>query len=1051
MKIANFSVHRPVTIFMIMVVLVLIGAISLPLLPVDLYPNLEIPTANVSVTWSGSSPAQVEEQITKKVESAMATISGVTQLDSNSRTGSSSVSVNFNYGTNLDQAILSMRDKLDRLKRSLPTDADAPIVSRVDPNSSPILTLALYGNTDLITLRDLADSVVSPDVQQVDGVASVGVTGGRVRQVQILIDPLKLQQYNVSFSTVTAALGNDNTSTDAGLVNKGQQLVPLHIDAQFKSVADIGKVQVQLGKGQTLALGDLGQIIDTYQDVSMEARKDGQPSVSLSILKQAGGNTVSVSDNIQKTLSKIQAKLPNGVHVSALSDQAKFIRQSINTVVDHTLLGGVFSILILLFFLRNVRATLIIGIVIPISVISTFSMMYFSGQTINTITLGGLALGLGSLVDFAVVVLESIFRKRHEGLDPQEAAKVGTKEVGTAVMASALAQIAVFAPTVFINGLSRQFFLPMALTVSFSHIAAWFAAVTLVPMLAAKFLKGKVDEEIPKGRSWNPLIWFGRGVNRLTNGYARLLKWSLLHRWIIVLTTVILFATSVYSARFVGSELTPRTDAGQVNISISLAQGTAFDLTNQLAAKIESKIKDVPEVDTVFTSVGSQGGGSFQTASTNNASIQIMLKPLSQRKRSTDQVAEQIRTLTQGNVGAQIGVNVPSGVRLPGLGGGGNGGSGGSDIQVSLSGPDLNVLQKLGDLVVQEVSSVDGTRNVQNTLDRTTPQFNLTIDRDAAAHYGVSVKDVMTALRTAYQGNVATQFSTANSQIAVLIKYPNDFSNKIENVNNISINSSSGTLVPLNQIAKVEPGEGPAQIRRSNQNRTASVQASIFGAAVGDIQNQVKAKIDAIQPPDGYQVTMGGQATQQNSAFKDLSYMLILSVVLVYMVMASQFESLYGPFIIMFSLPPTFVGAILGLLVTHRTINMNSIIGMIMLVGIVVNNAIVLIDYTNQLRKKGMPLSEALIEAGKVRLRPILMTTATTVLAMLPLVVGFGEGAETQASMATVVAFGLTFSTLVTLLLIPVVYTLFDGWMNGIKKRFKRMPAASLEPGTKAL
>ncbi|MFD0695874.1 efflux RND transporter permease subunit [Paenibacillus sp. GCM10027628] len=1048
MKIANFSVHRPVTIFMIMVVLVLIGSISLPLLPVDLYPNLEIPTANVSVTWSGASPAQVEQQITKKVEAAMATISGVTQMDSNSRTGSSSVSVDFNYGTNLDQAVLSMRDKLDRLKRTLPTDADAPVVSRVDPNSTPVLTLALYGNTDLITLRDLADNVVSPDVQQVDGVASVGVTGGRVRQVQILIDPIKLQQYNVSFSTVTAALGNDNTSSDAGLVNKGQQLVPLHIDAQFKSVAEIGKVQVQLGKGQTIALEDLGQIIDTYQDVSLEARKDGQPSVSLSVLKQAGGNTVSVSDNIQKTLSKIQSNLPKGVQVAVLSDQAKFIRQSINTVVDHTLLGGVFSVLILLLFLRSVRATLIIGIVIPISVVSTFSMMYFSGQTINTITLGGLALGLGSLVDFAVVVLESIFRKRHEGLDPQEAAKAGTKEVGTAVMASALAQIAVFAPTAFINGLSRQFFWPMALTVSFSHIAAWFAAVTLVPMLAAKFLKGKVDEELPKGRSWNPFVWFGRGVNVLTSGYTRLLKWSLLHRWIIVLTTVMLFAASVYSARFVGSELTPKTDAGQVNISINLAQGTAFDLTNQLAAKIESKIKDIPEIDTIFTSVGSQGGGSFQTAATNSASIQVMLKPLSQRKRSSDQVAEQIRTLTQGNVGAQIGVNVPSGVRLPGLGGGGN--FGGGDIQVSLSGPDLNVLQKLGDLVVQEVSSVEGTRNVQNTLDRTTPQFNLTIDRDAAAHYGVSVKDVMTALRTAYQGNVATQFNTANSQIAVLIKYPNDFSNKIENMNNISINSSSGSLVPLNQIAKVEPGEGPAQIRRSNQNRTASVQASVFGAAVGDIQAQVKAKIDAIQPPDGYQVTMGGQATQQNSAFKDLSYMLILSVVLVYMVMASQFESLYGPFIIMFSLPPTFVGAILGLLVTHRTINMNSIIGMIMLVGVVVNNAIVLIDYTNQLRKKGMPLSEALVEAGKVRLRPILMTTATTVLAMLPLVIGFGEGAETQASMATVVAFGLTFSTLVTLVLIPVVYTLFDGWSNIIKKRFKRTPAASQEPGTTA-
>jgi HAE1 family hydrophobic/amphiphilic exporter-1 len=360
----------------------------------------------------------------------------------------------------------------------------------------------------------------------------------------------------------------------------------------------------------------------------------------------------------------------------------------------------------------------------------------------------------------------------------------------------------------------------------------------------------------------------------------------------------------------------------------------------------------------------------------------------------------------------------------------------------------LNVMQKLGDLVVQEISSVDGTRNVQNTLDRTTPQFNLIIDRDAAAHYGVSVKDVMTALRTAYQGNVATQFSTGNSQISVLIKYPNNFSTKIENINNITINTSGGTLVPLNQIAKVEPGEGPAQIRRQDQNRTASIQANVFGAAVGDVQAQVKAKIDAIQPPDGYQIKMGGQATQQNSAFSDLSYMLILSVLLVYIVMASQFESFYSPFIIMFSLPPTFVGAILGLLVTHRTINMNSIIGMIMLVGIVVNNAIVLIDYTNQLRKQGMPLYDALIEAGKVRLRPILMTTATTVLAMLPLVIGFGEGAETQASMATVVCFGLTLSTMITLVLIPVVYTLMDGLIESFKRRFKRKSVHTEVEGT---
>jgi HAE1 family hydrophobic/amphiphilic exporter-1 len=1018
---------------MLMAALIIVGVIAIPLLPVDLYPNLDIPTANVSVSWSGASPAEVERQITKPIESAMATVSGLSSLSSNSRTGSSNVTLQFNYGTNLDQVMLDMRDKMSRVQRSLPTDAAAPVISRVDPNSSPIMSIALYGNADPISLRDTADNVVSPLLQQVDGVASVGSSGGRIRQVQILIDPNKLQEYNISLNTIQTAIGNDNNTADAGLVNKGTQLIPLHIDGQFKSVLEIGKVQIPLGKGSTIALSELGQIVDTYQDVTADTRLNGQSSVSLSILKQAGGNTVAVSDGIKAQLNKIEAKLPKGEHLAVISDQAKFIKDSVNTVIDHLMLGGVFSIMILLFFLRSVRATLIIGIVIPIAVVSTFSMMYFSSQTINTITLGGLAVGLGSLVDFAVVVLESIFRKRHEGLDAEAAAKEGAAEVGTAVFASALAQICVFAPTVFINGISKQFFWPMALTVIFSHIAALFAAITLVPMLAAKIMKGNVDEELPEGRSWNPLIWFGRGIKVLTQTYVRLLRWSLLHRWVIVLTTVALLAASIYATRFVGTELTPQTDQGQVSVDISLAQGTSFDVTNQLATTIESKVKTIPEVDTIYTRVGSSGGGAFQTSATNSASIDLTLK--TDHKRTSAQVAEQIRGMTQGYPGARINVGTPSGVRLPGLGGGfGNGG----DITVNLSGPDLNVLQKLGDEVAQQISTVQGTRNVLNTLDQTSPQYSLTIDRDAAQHYGVSEKDVMTALRNAYQGSVATQFNTGNLAIDILIKFPEDFTNKIENLNNITINTSSGTIVPLNQIAKVTLGSGPAQIRRLNQNRVAVVQANVFGATVGEVQAQVKQVIDSIQPPDGYTVSMGSGATQQSQTFTALFGMLGISILLVYMVMASQFESLYGPFIIMFSLPPTFVGAILGLLVTHRTINMNSIIGMIMLVGIVVNNAIVLIDYTNQLRKRGLTLREALVQAGQVRLRPILMTTATTVLAMLPLVIGFGEGAETQASMATVVAFGLVLSTMVTLVLIPVVYTLMDGFIDWMKRRFNR-------------
>ncbi|MDQ1912855.1 efflux RND transporter permease subunit [Paenibacillus sp. GD4] len=1041
MKLANFSVNRPVTIMMLMIAITILGSIAAPLLPVDLYPNMEIPTASVSVNWAGASPAQVEAQVTSRIEASMATIANVSSVSSNSRTGGSTVTVQFNYGTDIMEATQTMRERLDRVRRQLPSDADAPVVNRADPNSQAIMNLSLYGkDADLLTLRDLADNVVSPAVQRVDGVASVSVTGGRTRQIQVLLDQNKLLQYGLTLNSVTQALGNDNQTQDAGLVYKGQQLVPLRINGEFKSTGEIEKVRVPLSRGQSVPLSELAKIVDTYQEVTFDARRNGEQSVGLSIQKQSDGNTVSVADNIRKTMKEIESQLPEGVKLAVLNDSSKFIKSSINTVIEHTLFGAIFSIIVLMLFLNSIRATLIIGVVIPISVISTFSMMYFGNQTINTITLGGLALGLGSLVDFAVVVLESIFRKRDEGLSPIEAAKKGTAEVGTAVLASALAQIAVFAPTVFINGIIKNFFAPMALTVSFSHIAALFAAITLVPMLAAKLLKKHHEETLPEGRSYNPAVWFGRGMNRFTSGYALILRWSLGHRWVIVVATVAMLGGSVFLVKFVGNELMPSTDEGQFNVNISMPQGTKFEITNDIATKVENKIKDLPDVDTIFTTVGSAGGGAFQSASTNNASIAVTLKPLGERTLKTQQVVDQVRTLTQGYPGAQINVNARSSVRLPGLGGGG----GGADsVVVNLNGPDMAVLSKLGDMVAEEMRTLPTLRSVQNTLERSIPAYDLKIDRDAASYYGVTAREVMTALRTAYQGSVATQFKAGDTQISVLVKFPSEFTNNLENLNQIVINAQGGAQVPLSAIAKVEPGSSPVQIRHINGERLTTVQGAVSGAPLGDVMKQVEEILKNIPAPDGYSITLASRQ-DTNSAFSSLYLMLILSVVLVYMVMASQFESLYGPFIIMFSLPPTFIGAIVGLYLTNRTINMNSIMGMIMLVGIVVNNAIVLVDYTNQLRKRGYTLYDALIEAGKVRLRPIMMTTAVTVLAMLPLVIGFGEGAEAQASMATVVAFGLTFSTIITLVLIPVVYTLMDGMTDAMKRRFRRGKPAEL-------
>lgn len=1024
MKIANFSIKRPVTISMIMVVLLLLGGIAVPLLRVDLYPNLTIPVAVVTTSWQGASPEEVERQLSKPIESAMATVADVKEVDSTSRQNSSLVVVRFNYGIDLGQAMLNMRDKLDRVRKQLPTDADQPTINKIDPNSTPIMTIALSGPQSAIELERLANDVVSPKLETANGVASTTITGGAQRQIQVQLNPDKLQAFNLSASQVVQAIQADNTSGDGGLLVQGDKKLNLHINGDFANVNDISTVPIRLTNGSTIYIRDIATVEDTFADTTQLSRVDNKQSVSIDILKSPDSNTVQVSSNVRQTLDKISSILPKSVKLTVISDQAEFIKQSINTVIEHTLIGAALSVIVLYMFLQSVRTTLIIGIVIPISIISTFSLMYFSNQTINTVTLGGLALGMGSLVDFAVVVIESIFRYRNDGYSSMEAAKLGTSEVGTAVLASALSQIAVFAPIAFTQGLATQMFGPLALTVSFSHLAALFGALTLVPMLASRLIQ-KVDEGVErKGLNGS----FTRTMNRLNNSYRKLLKWALGHRKTVVIFTIAIFAASMTLIPLVGFELAPNTDQGQFKVSIQTATGTDLSVTNNIAAQVEGIIHGIPEVQTVFTQVGGGGNGAFASTSTNRGNITVQLKPLAQRKRSTDQVVEEVRQKTSRIAGAKINASASTT----------SFGRGGAAVQVQITGQDTNVLQALSNKVEDAISTVPGTRNIQNSMDDQIPQYEIQVDRDRAAQYGLSVGQVVSQIRNDYQGAIATEFHALDSSIDVIVQYPKAFSQRFENLNRLTIATSSGAQVALSDVASVKLGVGPSQISRTNQTRTITVSSDLFNANQGLVQQQVQAKIAQLPVPDGYTVGMGGQANDMTDSFKSLGLVMPLAIFLVYIVMASQFESLFSPFIIMFSMPPTLVGALLGLVLTHRAVSINALIGVIMLIGIVVNNAIVLVDYTNQLRERGLERNEAILQAGPVRLRPILMTTATTVLAMLPLVLGVGEGAEAQAPMATVVAFGLTFSTMVTLVLVPVVYTIFDDMGKFIRKLFRR-------------
>jgi hydrophobic/amphiphilic exporter-1 (mainly G- bacteria), HAE1 family len=1036
MKIANFSIKRPVTISMIMVVLLLIGGISLPMLKVDLYPNLSIPVAVVSTTWTGSSPDEIEQQITKPIESAMATVSGVSEVDSNSLQGTSRVIVRFNYGQDLDQATLSMRDKLDRVRKKLPTDADQPIVTKVDPNSSPIMTIALSGSLDSVELKRLATDVVQPSLSTVNGVASVSITGGRDREIDVLLDPNKMQSYGLSTSMVTKALGGDNVTADGGALNQGKKQLTLHVNGQFHNPNQIGDVPINLSNGGTIYIRDIAKVDDTFAKVTQLSRTNGVPSVSLDILKSPDGNTVQVSGDIKKELTKLEAKLPKAVKLTVISDQARFIQSSINTVIDHTLVGAALSVVVLYLFLQKFRTTLIIGIVIPISIISTFSLMYFTGQTINTVTLGGLALGMGSLVDFAVVVIESIFRYSSQGYTSIESAKLGTAEVGAAVMASALSQICVFAPVAFTQGLATQLFGPLALTVTFSHIAALFGAVTLVPMLSSKLLKGTGEHDRSK---FKLIALFAVLIEKLTKAYGRLLKWAIGHRKTVIIITIAMFAGSMGLIPLVGFELTPSSDQGMFRANIRMATNTNLDTTNQVVTLVEKAIQQEPEVTTIFTQVGTAGGGAFASLATDRASISVNLKPLAERTRSVDQVVEEVRNKVSNIPGAKIQISATSG--------GMSFGRGGSGVDIDISGQDTKVLQKLGQEVQDTVATIPGVRNLQSSLDNQVPQYQVDVDRSRASQYGLSVSQVVSQIRDAYQGAIATQYQTLDSSINVIVKYPESFSAAIENLNRVKISTTSGAQIALTDVAKISPTVGPAQISRTNQIRQITISGDLFNVNTGIAQQQIQAALAQLAVPDGYTISQGGQAKDMSQSFSSLALVLPLAIVLVYIVMACQFESLFSPFIIMFSLPPTFVGAALGLVLTHRSLSINAIIGIIMLIGIVVNNAIVLVDYTNQLIERGFSRNEAILQAGPVRLRPILMTTSVTVLAMLPLVLGFGEGAEAQAPMATVVAFGLVFSTMVTLILVPVVFTLFDDMRKFTGRKFgKKRQNGSTEP-----
>ncbi len=1020
----RFSLNHPVPTIVVFLVGLVVGFVSLTRLSVDLYPAMEFPLAVVSTTYEGAGPQEVESLVSRPIEEVMGTVSGVTSISSSNYEGQSLVVVQFDWGTDMDQATLAMREKVDRVKGLLPAGADSPTVFKIDPQALPVMTIGLSGDRDLAELKELAEDVVKPRLERLDGVASVSVQGGLTREVQVIVDPRRLQAAGLSINQVAQALRYENLNLPGGEVREGSVELLVRTIGQFRSLDDIRELRV----GQ-VRLGDIAEIRDTFSEVTSKVWIDGRTAVSLDIQKQSGSNAVQVANAIKEALAELEGELPEDVKATVLMDQSRMVLNSINGIAQSGLLGGVLAILVLLVFLRHFRATLAVAVAIPIAVITTMGPLFFGGVTLNIMSMGGLSLGVGMMVDSAIVVLENIFRHKQMGKDTFHAALEGTGEVSLAVAASTLTSVAVFLPVVWITGLAQQYFRELALSVTYSLLTSLAVSLTIIPILATWLLRDRPESARPPSRLF---AWIGEKLDQVEELYGRILNWALSNRWKVVGIGVGSMALAIAVAGQMGSEFIPKTDTSEFRVTVKMPAGTRLEVTEAAISQVVDVVESLPEIETVYTAVGSSGGAfNVREGNSSEGYVVGMLVSPSERERNLEQIMEAVRSELL-IPGARVSVEA-SGMLDPG----------GPPIEVLIKGRDLGVLQELTDLVVAEIAQVPGTREIDTSIGEGLPEVQVRVDRAKAAAYNLSPSQIANAVQAAVKGQVVTQYRVGGEELDIRLQATEEARRDLVALRQLPIASAGGQVVPLGEIASVIRATGPTVVERKDQSRVIRVTGRLYGRDLGSVMDDIKSRLEQLPLPPGYRIEYGGQNREMEDAFSGLAQAMAFSIVLVYLVMVAQFESFLHPFVIMFTVPLSFVGAVLGLVITGRSLDISGMIGVILLIGIGVNNAIVLVDYINQLRRNGHQRDEAVLIAGPTRLRPVLMTTLTTLLGLLPLALGLSEGSDMQAPMATVVIGGLSWSTLLTLVVIPVTYTLIDDGLRWVKGKVTSFATAS--------
>lgn len=1058
MNLPKLSVTRPVFASVILIIIFGLGLFSLTGIPLDLLPEMNFPVAVVATSYSGAGPEEVETLVTRPIESAMATVSSVETVSSVSNEGSSLVVVQFNWGINIDQATLDMREAIDMVRGFLPDGAGDPRVFKFDPSQMPIMTLGVSGPYDTIQVQSFVEDVVVPRLERIPGVAAVSVDGDRQREIQVRFDAATLAAHGISLSQVAQVLQANNLNLPGGTVDEGSRSYSVRVMGEFTSLEDIKSVVIPTAMGAGLRLGDIAQVIDTHAEAGSLTRLNGQPSLGLSIQKESGANTVNVSQRVHRELDRLVTEMPQGFQFAVVIDQAEFILQSLRGMANDTILGAILAIVILWVFLRDWRSTMVIAIAIPFSVVATFCLVYFANITLNLLSLGGLALGVGMMVDNAIVVLENIFRMGQEGLPPDEAAIQGANEVAAAITASTLTTLSVFLPVVFLRGLAAEIFRDLSLTVSFSLAASLLVAITGIPMLTSRlFRRGPAAALAPAGQGVPgeasvPAIAGGSsneaggavdsstsksGRPGIADYYRRFLVWSLGNRrWVmaglggaVVLALLLTFA--------VDAEFLPSVDEGQIFVDAEFPAGTTLAEADRIMGLLEGAALRLPEAEKVFTYVGGsagfgQPGGSG--GAVGNGQVQIVLVPKNQRQRSTKGVADELRQFAATVPGARISIADTSATGM-GMGGGSGGGFGGPPISITIKGDDLNVLRRLADETALRLEGIDGLRDVATSFDEGLPELRVVVDRQRAAALGITPAQVAQTVRTAMVGQTVTQFRDAGTEVDVTIRLDDHSVGDRMSIAALPVPTAMGGYVSLSTVADLEEGVGPTSIARTDQSRIANVTAYLDGSPLGAVVGPVQEALARMELPSGYDLEMGGEQETMGDAFGSLAVAALMGFFLMYFIMAAQFESYIFPISVMLTVPMALVGIVFGLAITGRTFSAAAFVGLITVMGVIVNNAIVLVDYAGRLRREGMPRDQAIVRAGTVRLRPILMTALTTILATLPLALGLGEGSEIQAPMATVVGSGLLIGTILTLIVLPVLYTILDEWFGPREQR----------------